>query len=996
MSAGRARDRSRMRALFPVATGNRACVRDIPRAPRPPSSGFGGGPIVRLVNSLVGRDAELVQIERLLDGAAAGTSGALVLLGDAGIGKTTLCDAAAASAVERGMMVLRACAVEAESELAFAGLTELLLPAAAAIAELPSPHREVLAATLGPGLGGFAGPAPDAGPLPPFAVAVALMRLLETLSAASPAGLALLLDDLHWLDVASLDAVCFAARRLNADGVAVLLAARPSLDRDLRGRGLPLAELAPLEPEDAARVLDAACELAPQPRRTLIGAAQGNPLALVELARTLTAEQRRGAAALPEPIRPSGAVEQAFCTQLEQLDPATRRALLVPAADEGLSYALVAEAIGRLGIGPQALAPAERAGLLVAESGRLRFRHPLLRATVYHGASFADRAVAHRALAETLAAAGNYDAGGALRRAWHLAAAATGPDEEAAAALAAAGTLERERGAVADAARAFQRAAELTADPVQRGRRTLAAASGFATAGETERALTLARTALEEDGLDERLRVELQFVRGVMTMRSGELDAGSEMLAATSERAAAGGNPDRAADLLMHRSLRHRIVGDYAAMRRDARRAVELARAAAPDGARPQQERAALAELLGIVVLANEGRLAEADAIVARHADLLLEIAPDHPFQEVVATPAHISIWAEQWERAEQILLRMIDGARSRNAVTGVICPLAVHSQLQLRRGRVGRAHADASEALELALDTRQYSLVAFSAGMLAGAEAMRGEEEACRTRAAQAIAGCDAVGGTAMGMWPRAALGHLELALGRPEEALGPLAACARAAEQIGMRQPSVVQWAADYIEALVRVGRDEEATAALVFLQDGSPTGWSSGSLARCRGLLTPGEKGERLLARSAEIFDAAGARAEAARSQLCLGERLRRGRQRRAARGPLQAALDVFEGAGARPWALRASGELRATGQQATRSHPDARDELTPHEHRVALLVASGRTNPEVAAELYVTRKTVEHHLSQIYRKLGLRSRTELARELAGELDGGSLAA
>jgi DNA-binding NarL/FixJ family response regulator len=208
-------------------------------------------------------------------------------------------------------------------------------------------------------------------------------------------------------------------------------------------------------------------------------------------------------------------------------------------------------------------------------------------------------------------------------------------------------------------------------------------------------------------------------------------------------------------------------------------------------------------------------------------------------------------------------------------------------------------------------------------------------------------------------------------------------------------MRQPGVVQWAADHVEALVRAGREAEATAALDLLREGSPTGWSVGTLARCRGMLTPGAEGEQLLARSAAALERSGARVEAARSLLCLGERLRRARQRRAAREPLQAAIDVFEGAGARPWAARARDELRATGQQA-RPRDVAREELTPHEHRVALLVAAGRTNPEVAAELYVTRKTVEHHLSQIYRKLGLRSRTELARELAGELPPRSAAA
>jgi len=972
------------------------------------------------VGGLIGRAAELARIEELLDEAVAGRSGALVLLGDAGIGKTALCEAAADAARARAMTVLRACAVEAESELAFAGLAELLLPVADAVAALPSPHGEALAAAVG-------NAALPAGPQPPFAVAVALLRLVETLSAAAPDGTLLLLDDVHWLDDASLDAVAFAVRRLHAEGVAVLLAARPDPDRGLRTRGLPLLDLGPLADEEAGALLDAnasgarpageeptggagAAPLAPEPRRRLLDAARGNPLALLELSRSLTDEQRRGAVALPEPLRPSGAVEQAYRAQLAALPPETTRALLLPAADERLTYARIVAAMERAGLPPAALAPAERAGLLVVHDGRLRFRHPLLRATVYHAAPFGERAAAHAALAAVLDGDGDEQ----VRRAWHRAAAAAGPDEDVAAELAAAGAQERLRGASAAAAHALARAAELTPDGGVRARRRLDSARDFTAVGDGAQALAQVEQGLADAGDDDGLRVELAYLRGSVTLRSGQLDAGQRLLAEAAELAAAE-QPVRAAELLLHGSLRHRIVGDYGAMLRDARRARELARRAASAGpaassavpaaepvataAEPvatAAEVAALAELVEAAVLATTGRLADADAIVARHEPLLLALAPDRLRQEVVATPAHVTIWSERWDRAERLLTPMVEHARAQSAPTALIYPLAVRCQLQLRRGRLPQARADGAEALELAVETRQHSLVAFAAGMLCAVEAACGEEDACHAHAAQSIAVCDAVGATAMGMWARAALGHLELALGRPQEALGPLSACARAAAQLGMTQPSVVQWAGDHVEALVRAGRAEEATEALTALTHGSPTAWAAGALARCRGLLTAGEEGERLLRESVERFEQAGARFEAARSLLCLGERLRRGRQRRAAREPLQAAVDVFEGAGARPWARRAGDELRATGQQARPLRGHARDELTPHEHRVALLVAEGRTNPEVAAELYVTRKTVEHHLSQIYRKLGLRSRTELARELAGELPERSLVA
>ena len=937
--------------------------------------------------ALVGRAAEVGRIEQLLAGAASGESGTLLLLGDAGIGKSALLDAAAASAREREMTLLRARAVEAETALAFAGLSELLRPLTPLLDELEPAHAAALRAALGSGGGA---------PQPPFAVAVALLSLLEAAAMRAPSGVALVVDDAHWLDEASLDALCFAARRLLREGVVVLVAARPEPDRGLAARGLEPLPLAPLGDDDARAVVraeaggDGERPLAEPALERVLEAAAGNPLALVELTRALSDAEREGAVAAREPIRPSAAIERAYRAELAALPPATARALLLPAADEKLPLAGIHAALERLGLEPVALEPAERAGLLHAEQGRLRFRHPLLRAVVYHAAPFAERAAAHRALAAALAAAGEAP----NRRAWHLAAAAAGPDAEVAALLVAAAGQARDRGALDAAAHALARAAELTppaaadapasaadaavaAPAPTRAARELDAAEAYAAVGQPARALELAQAALADPALPSRLRPAAQHLRGTVTMRSGQLDAGARILVEQAE-AAAGADPTRAARMLLDANVRNRIVGDYAAMTSAAERIATLA------GAAGDPALAALGELHAAVAAANRGELQRADAAIARHEPLLLDPASARWGAEQLAGPAHAAIWLERFARAERVLATLIGRARERSAVTELIYPLAVRGQLELRRGRPAAAERDGAEALRLALETRQHSLVAIAAGLLAGAEAALGREADCREHAALSIAICDALGADAMGMWGRAALGLLDLGLGHPQVAIAPLEECRRHAERIGMREPAVVQWTGDLVEALLRAGRGEEAAALLPRLRAGE-TAWARATLLRCEGLLADEADGAELLAAAAGVADEAGLAFEAARSRLCLGERLRRGRQRRAAREPLEAARAAFEAAGAAPWAARARDELRASGQPTGRPRGGDRDELTPHERRVALLVAEGRTNPEVAAELYITRKTVEHHLSQVYRKLGLRSRTELSNAL-----------
>jgi ATP/maltotriose-dependent transcriptional regulator MalT len=912
----------------------------------------------------VGRERERARIDRLLQEARAGRSGSLLLHGEAGIGKTALMRWAIGQAT--GMRVLRARGIETESDIPFAGLAELITPLLDRLDDVPEVQARALrgALALGP-----------ATPHDRFTVPAGLLSLLAVAAEEQPVLVAI--DDAQWLDEASLEAFLFAGRRLEAEGVALLGSLRDGTD--VAAVDVPWLErlrIGPLGDEEARELLTDE-RLAPSVADRLVDTAAGNPLALLEIPRLLSDGQRAGREPLEEPLRPGTGVERAFRRALEALDEDARRALLVAATAHTGRLEVIEAALRESGLEVEALGAAESARLISVAEGDVEFRHPLLRSTAYHAASAAERRAAHGVLAAAAAE-------GSPERAWHLAAGAVAPDEEIAAALEAAALDARGRGAHATAARDFGRAAQLTPDDEPRARRLLEAATDATRSGEADRAFALLgeATRLATDPL---LAADVQRMTGHVEMRRGSPLVANELLVAEAERVRSR-DPRRAAGMFLEASVSHMITGDMHALVATAERARALATSADP-----------AVELLATAVIAEAylalGDTEQGDALMTVCEPYLLEGDP-LAVVEVVAMAGHSSLWIEKFDRAERIFDRLIEAARDASAVSALIYPLAARSHLDFRLGRWAAARAGAAESVELAQDTRQLPLLAHSLSALAHVEAAGGQEEDCRRHVTEGLALVARFQGEATGAYMTAALGLLELGLGRVQEAIAVLEETQRTADRLGM-QPSLVMCTPDLVEAYARAGRRDEALALIeAFDARGRKAGglWPQAATARLRGLLASDADMRGHFEAALAVHDRLPMPFERARTLLCFGERLRRARQRAEAREPLKEALETFERLGARGWAERTRTELRATGEQQARRTETAAEQLTPHELQIAVLVAQGMTNREAASALFLSPKTIEYHLGQIYRKLDVRGRAQLARLMAMELPEG----
>jgi DNA-binding CsgD family transcriptional regulator/tetratricopeptide (TPR) repeat protein len=918
---------------------------------------------------LVGRDEERRRIDSLIAAAREGRGQVLVLLGEAGIGKSALLRYAESQAA--GFTMLRASGTESESELAFAGLADLLRPLLGELDVLPAPQAVALgsALALGPSVPGDR-----------FAVGTATLGLLSRAAEAAP--VAALVEDAHWLDQPSLAALLFVARRLQAEDVLMIFSAREEEGPAATFDGLGTLCVRGLDTPAASRLLALAAEpMSASVAARVRAAASGNPLALLEMPTMLTDAQRSGTEAIDEPLAVGPGLARAYQRHVATLSDEAQAGLLVAAVSDRDDLEPVTRAMRRMGLGQPALEEAEDAGFVALGAGRLIWRHPLVRAAVHHGASPSARRSAHRALAEALEGQGEAD-----RQAWHLAAAALGNDEAAAQALERSGVSARLRRGSAAAARAFERAASLSVEPEDRARRLHEAALDLLSTAEPGRAGQLLAEAL---GLtkDALRRADIQRARALADLFRGPAEVNIETLTTEADLVEPL-DPERATLMRGDACVACTMTGNVRKTLDLAARTLETARRVGPQAI-------ALSEcmLANGLILAGKTGDARSHLVAARDVFKRDGLPPAPFLVQLIQALGHSAMWLEEYDEARRFLNEVVRSARDQSAAGGLAFPLSCLSEIEYRTGRWTDAYALATESERIATEAGERNELSFSLVCLARIEAASGRENECRAHVLQALDISRELGSGSIEVYARATLGLLELGLGHPDRAVLHLESLARLVERFQLADPNVVQWASDFVEALVRAGYTAAAQAALLTFERqalATEHRWALGESARCRGLLADDAHFEECFAEALHWFGGDAAVFERDRTLLCLGERRRRARHIGQAREALVAALAGFEQLGAQPWIKRTRRELRAAGARLGPLTEQPIQRLTPQELQVALAVTAGATNREAAASLFLSPKTVDFHLGKVYRKLDVRSRSELAAFMTRQED------
>ena len=878
-------------------------------------SGIGGR-----AAGLTGRRRERGVLDLFVAGVRAGEGRALVVRGEPGVGKTVLLDYLAGRATRSGCRVVRAIGVQSEMELAFAGLHQLCAPMLDHAESLPVPQREALRTAFGLS----AGPVPDR-----FLVGLAVLGLLSETAAERP--LVCVVDDQQWLDRASAQALGFAARRLAADPVGLVLAARvPGQDV----AGLPELVVEGLAEGDARELLGSVLTgpLDARVRDRVIADAHGNPLALLELPRGLTPAQLTGGFGVPGAVPLDGRIEESFGRQLAALPAQTLRLVQLAAADPTGDPVLVWRAAGRLAIGAGAAEPAEEAGL--AEFGaRVRFRHPLVRSAAYQSASVQTRQELHGALAEVTDPAADPD-----RRAWHRAQAAPGPDEEVAAELEQCAGRAQRRGGLVAAAAFLERSAGLTLDPARRAQRALAAAQARHRAGARDAALFLLAMA-QAGPLDELQRARGDLLRAQIAFASSHgRDAPPLLLSAARQLEAL--DVGLARETYLEAFTAALFVGRLSPAVGDVARAARMAPAPLVPARAP--------DLLldGLALLVTEGYAAGTPAL--RRA-LLAFRSPDISAEEELswlwlAGRAAMAVWDE--ETWHILASRHVKLAREAGALSEL--PLAVRSRILL--------HAHAGELEEGAALIAEAQAVTDATGSqlgpygALGIAAFRGREAEANELIQATMDGVTSRG-EGRGVTSQYAAALLYNGLGRYDKALA-AAELVCEYDDIG-----VLGWSlTELVEAAVRSGqpaRASEAVQRLSVMTRASGTDWALGTEVRSRALLSEGETAENCYREAIERLGRTRMRPAVARAHLLYGEWLRRENRRRDARAELRTAHGLFTTMGIEAFAGRARRELLAAGDTMRKRTVQTVSELTAQEAHIARLAAGGRTNAEIGA-------------------------------------------
>jgi DNA-binding CsgD family transcriptional regulator len=918
-------------------------------------------PIRARAAELTGRRSERDVLDRFIDAVRAGESRVLVVRGEPGVGKTALLDDAVEHA--SGCRVVRAAGVQSEMELAFAGLHQLLAPMLDHLERLPVPQRDALRTAFGVS----PGPAPDR-----FLVGLAVLNLLSDVAEEQP--LLCLVDDEQWLDRASTQILAFVGRRLEAETVGLVFAARRTSDELA---GLPELVVEGLREDDARALLDSVVTvpLDAGVRDQFISETRGNPLALLELPRGVTPADLAGGFGLPGAVPLSSSIEESFRRRLDTLPAETRRLLQLAAAEPVGEPLLVWRAAERLGIPTEAATPAVEAGLI--EFGtRVRFRHPLVRSAAYRSAAVQERHDAHRALAEVTDAHIDPD-----RRAWHRAHAAPGPDEDVAEELERSAGRAQARGGAAAAAAFLERAAMLTPEPARRAQRLLAAARAKRDAGALDAALGLL-VPVEAGPPDAFRTAEVEHLRGQLALMQGRGSDGAALLLGAAQRLEPL-DTDLAREAHLE-ALEAAMWTGHLDRAGAVREAAGAARAAPPG---PDQERAVDVLLDAFALRLTEGYVAAAPTLT-RALELFsaLNVGSDEGGRWLWLTGGRagdvvaLELWAaESWHA---LAARQVQFGRDTGA------PLYLHPALNF----LARSHLLAGELNTAALMMEEDRLIrevtgippiAYTEMMLA---AWQGQESPASELIETTLQEASARGLGRLFDFATYASSVLYNGLGR-HDAARDAARQAFERDQVGYG-PFVVP---ELAEAASRTGDVELVRSALEWLSERTrvtPTEWALGIEARVRALLSEGEPADSLYRESIARLGLTRIRAELARSHLLYGEWLRRERRRVDARAELRTAHEMFAAMGAEAFGERARRELLATGETVRKRTVETRNELTPQEMQIARLARDGLSNPEIGTRLFISPRTVKYHLRKVFTKLDISSRNQLDRVLPSE--------
>lgn len=902
-------------------------------------------------SAILGRRDESATLCELFEAARRGHGGALVVYGEPGIGKTVLVNHAVASVP--GVRALHADGHEYESELAFAGLHQLCTPLADRMSRLAAPQRDALSVAFGLRTGAK----PDR-----FYVGLAALSMLSEIAENEP--VVCVVEDAQWLDQESAQALAFVARRVDSEAIALVFSLR-ELDQRQELAGLPALHLEGLS-ENHARALLTAQVHAPvdeRVRERVLWEARGNPLALLELPRSVLPARWADTVANPDNQPVMRKIERSFRRQLAGLPPPTRLLLLMAAAEPLGDALLLWRAADRLGISSAAALPAQAADLLDIDV-RVRFRHPLVRSAIYGAASAVDRRRVHAALAEATSPIDEPD-----RRAWHLGQAAQGPDEQAAADLEASASRAMARGGTFMAAAFLRLAAALTADPEVRVSRTLAAAQAMRDAGTLDQALDLL-AAVDTSPLPPLQSARADWLHAQMAYDTKRDDTSVSMLLRAACQMAPH-EPEAAREAFLEAFTAAVFVGRFG----QAQRLTDIAKAVATTGVKPHPTRPLDLLLDGLITQVTQGYPAAiphlrsaVDAYAAAEDDHTASIGTLG-----MACSAAFDVWDDRAFRA--LAERQVRTARSDGTIAALPVALSYQALARIHAGELTEAAAIVDEVHSITDAIGAPAMLYVDISL----SAWRGERARTLALARDVMNETSERGEGRMLTAADYAMAVLFNGLGRYDVAFK---ACQHACD---LDEPGFRPWThPEFVEAAARSSHLEAAMPAVKRLEECAQmcdTPWARGMWLRSLALVTQEDEAEPLYRDAIDLLGTTDSTVHHARAQLVYGEWLRRRGRRSDARQDLGAAYDALATVGAAAFAARAHRELQATGAHLRRRKAEAFEQLTAQELRIARLVAEGSTSKEVGTQLFLSPRTVDAHLRNIFAKLDIRSRRQL---------------